>query len=52
MLSTKHNLDSFKGHFHIGIEDVHIESEIYEGVEFEVFQLTASLNSSLFFILQ
>jgi hypothetical protein len=33
VVSTKHNLDSFKGHLHIGIEDVHIESDIYEGVE-------------------
>ena len=31
VVATKHTLDSFKGHLHIGIKDVHIESEIYEG---------------------
>ena len=31
VVATKHTLDSFKGHLHIGLEDVRIESEIYEG---------------------
>ena len=33
VVATKYTLDSFKGPLHIGIEDVRIESEIYEGVE-------------------
>lgn len=33
VVATKNTLDSFKGHLHIGIEDVRIKSDIYEGVE-------------------
>lgn len=33
VVSTKHTLDSFKGHLHIGIKHVRIESLIYGGVK-------------------
>lgn len=36
VVATKHTLGSFKGHLHIEIEDVRIESDIYEGVTQEV----------------
>lgn len=32
VVATKHTLGSFKGLLHIGIEDVRIQSDIYEGV--------------------
>lgn len=32
VVATKHTLGSFKGHLHIGIEDVRIESDICEGM--------------------
>lgn len=41
VVATKYTLDSFKGHLHIGIGDVHIESDIYEGVEGEAFRTTS-----------
>lgn len=52
VVSTKHKLDSFKGHLHIGIEDAHVESEIYEGVKWEVFRLTHSFLSLRLYFLQ
>lgn len=36
VVATKHTLGNFKGHIHIWIEDVRIESDIYEGVTQEV----------------
>lgn len=35
VVATKHTLNSFIGHLYIGIEDVRIESDIYEGVTHE-----------------
>lgn len=37
VVATKYTLDNFKGHLHIGIEDVCIESNIYKCVTHEVF---------------
>lgn len=35
VVSTKHTMESFKGHFHVGVEQVRILSHILKGMEWE-----------------